>query len=477
LWLVVDVPLHSVYVVYQDDDALAVVDTNVCKASDRAACATLHPPEARTGAEPESVVLDQQTQTLYTANEVDNDVSVIDASRCNAQVTSGCRQAPTTLPVPAASVFTVAGLAADAAVNTLYTITAGVVSMVNTSNCNRSAQAGCASTPPQVTAGTYPAAIAVDARTGTVYVANFGSRAVPGPGTVSVIDAATCNATDQAGCADLGTLEVPGGNAEDIAIDAATDTIYVVTETDTGPNLLSVFNGATCNASIASGCNQVPATLEVGDSGGEMGNSQVNIAVNDATNTIYATNVAGTITGNYVDNGVYVINGAVCDAADTAGCGQTPPIITGGLGSSTPSGPYTIPWGIAVDEATDTIYVSLEAGGDYAGSVLVINGAICNGSDVAGCNQVPPTVAAGFDSTGVAIDPRTHTVYTTNQNDSSLSVIDGATCNRFVSFGCGRVPPKLPTGSFPTSIAIDPAVGTAYVGSLEFGISVVPLVP
>ena len=44
LWLVVDVALHSVYVTYQQDDAVFVVDTNVCNGSHLAACATLNPP-------------------------------------------------------------------------------------------------------------------------------------------------------------------------------------------------------------------------------------------------------------------------------------------------------------------------------------------------------------------------------------------------------------------------------------------------
>jgi hypothetical protein len=56
-------------------------------------------------------------------------------------------------------------------------------------------------------------------------------------------------------------------------------------------------------------------------------------------------------------------------------------------------------------------------------------------------------------------------------------VVNGAICNRFTSLGCGLVLPKLPTASFPDSIAIDPAIGTAYVASAEFGISVVPLIP
>lgn len=62
----------------------------------------------------------------------------------------------------------------------------------------------------------------------------------------------------------------------------------------------------------------------------------------------------------------------------------------------------------------------------------------------------------------------------TNLYDASVSVIDGAVCNRVVSFGCKTVPPKLPTDHFPLSIAIDPAVGTAYVHNEE-SISVVPL--
>ena len=243
-----------------------MVDTNVCNASCLAACATLHPPEASTGAEPESDVLDQQTQTLYAANEIDNDVSVIDAAKCNAEVTSGCRQAPTALPVPEGD-FTVKGLAADPAVNTLYAITQGnAVSMVNTATCNRNKPAGCASTPPQVTVGTHPHAVALDPLTHTVYVANFGAESTPGPGTISVINATTCNATDPAGCANLETLQLPGGNGDDLTVDASTDTVYVSTETDSGPNLLSVFNGATCNANSTSGCSQVPATLQVGDS-------------------------------------------------------------------------------------------------------------------------------------------------------------------------------------------------------------------
>ena len=79
------------YVTNQKDDSVIVVNANVCNGSDLAGCATLDPPEIHTGADPEVLTLDPDTQTLYTANQVDNDVSVIDATRCDAQTTSGCR--------------------------------------------------------------------------------------------------------------------------------------------------------------------------------------------------------------------------------------------------------------------------------------------------------------------------------------------------------------------------------------------------
>ena len=78
----------------------------------------------------------------------------------------------------------------------------------------------------------------------------------------------------------------------------------------------------------------------------------------------------------------------------------------------------------------------------------------------------------------MAIDPTTHMIYATNTEDASLSVINGALCNRFVSHGCGLAPPTVPgrllPGFDPGTIAVDPAAGTAYVNSV-FGVSVIPL--
>ncbi|MGP0037616.1 MAG: YncE family protein [Solirubrobacteraceae bacterium] len=450
LYLAVDPSLHSVYVSFQMDAAVVVVDTNVCNGAHLAACATLDPSSIHTGAGPQGVVLDPSTQTLYTANEVDDDISVIDASKCNAENTDGCRH-----PAPAVSVPAPGSLATDEAVHTAY-VTAGTdtVAMINTRGCNAYRLAGCAQTPPQFTAGQYGAGVAVDRRTHTVYIANGGAGST---GTVSVIDDQTCNAGDQAGCAHLKTMQVPGGNPDGIAIDPATGTVYVATNTASGPNLISVFNGSTCNASETIGCSQTPAVLPVGDSGG----AGIDLAINDRTNTLYITN------NPYADptgDAVYVINAATCDAQSTAGCEQTPTTVTVG----------DDPAGLAVDPWTDTIYAVVHAEGDYAASVAVINGATCNGSTTTGCGQSPSTVAAGYGALEAAIDPTTGELYTSNLHDNSVSVINGNTCNATNTSGCGQTPGADAVGDYPAFIAVDPASGTAYVSNMN-NVSVIPL--
>ncbi len=470
LWLAVDAPLHSVYVVYQKDDALKVIDTNACSGSEPAGCAKLIPPEIHTGADPESVILDSRTQTLYTANWVDNDVSVIDATRCNAQNTTGCRHRPPAVAIPDGA----GALATDPAAHTTYVTTGrNAVSMINTQTCNADQPAGCAQMPPKFSVGDFPSAIAVDRGTHTVYIANSGSGKT---GTVSVINARTCNATHSAGCANLPTLRVPGGNPDDIAVNAATHSVYVATITSSGPDLVSVFNGATCNATFTGGCDQTPSTLAVGKSGDAPGNSNLEVAVNRATNTIYASNVYNTgpnMPPPFLGDNVYVINGATCDATDRTGCGQTPATVA--LGSDPLGIPYN-PLGIAVDQATDTIYTANIADGEGPGTVSVINGATCNGHDINGCGQTPATASAGFGANGIAIDRTTHKIYVTNIQDTSVTVIDGAACNATNTNGCSATPAKASVGGYPGSIGIDPAVGTAYVQTID-GVSVIPLIP
>ncbi len=234
----------------------------------------------------------------------------------------------------------------------------------------------------------------------------------------------------------------------------------MTTITPIGPNLLSVFNGATCNATHTSGCSQTPAVLPVGYSDGVHG-ADLSLALNQQTNTLYATNVNY---DNQTANTVYVINAATCDATNTTGCNQTPATVTVGQD----------PRGLAVDPATDTIYVVNHAQGDFAASVSVINGATCNGSDRSGCGQTPAVSPAGFGAISVAEDLTTQQVFTTNLQDTSVSLINGAKCNATNTTGCSKTPREDAVGNYPAFIAVDPSIGTAYVSNIN-NVSVVPI--
>ena len=132
------------------------------------------------------------------------------------------------------------------------------------------------------------------------------------------------------------------------------------------------------------------------------------------------------------------------------------------------------PFGIAVDPETDTIYTANIFSGEGPGTISVINGAICNGHDANGCAQTPATAPAGFGANGVAIDQTTHQVYVTDIQDTSVTTIDGATCNGTNATSCDDTRTESTVGDYPSSIGVDAAVGTAYVANIE-GVSVIPL--
>jgi DNA-binding beta-propeller fold protein YncE len=97
-----------------------------------------------------------------------------------------------------------------------------------------------------------------------------------------------------------------------------------------------------------------------------------------------------------------------------------------------------------------------------------------------GCDQVPKNITVGSGAYAAAVDDSTASVYVTNFNDDSVSVIDGATCNGTVSSGCGQVPPTAMVGVFPEGIDLDNATDTVYVAnggyepaSLDFTVSVI----
>ena len=465
LFVAVDEANHTVYVTDQKDDSLTAINANICNGGDPAGCATLDPPEIHTGTNPQGITLDPSTQTFYVDNELSNNVSVIDPNQCDAQTTVGCRAR-----VPEAPIGFEAPATADPAVATAYVANgASTVAMLNTSTCNAHRLVGCGATAPTVTVGAYPSAVALDPVTHTVYVANAGAGA---SGTISVFDDRSCNATDQSGCAAVATLNVPDGNPDAVAVNPITDTVYVATITnDGGPDLISVFNGATCNAASQSGCSQTPAEAQTGPDGAGEGGSVEYLAVNPATNTIYATSV--TTGGPFLGHTVYVIGGPTCDAADMAGCANPPATISVG---TDPFFGDANPFGIAVDQATDTVYTANIYNGEGPSTVSVINGAICNAHTTGGCDQTPAVAPAGFGTAAIAVDPSTNNVYTTNIQDTSVTAIDGNTCNGIDNHGCATTKTEAIVGDYPAAISLDPQVGTAYVADSE-GISLMPLTP
>lgn len=462
LWVAVDAPEHSVYVSYLKDDSAIVVDAGVCNGSNPDGCGTLHPPVIHAGSEPEILTLDPRTQTLYTVNQLGNDVSVIDAARCNAQTTTGCRHLPPEVPI------STRGLTADPGVATIYaTSGANSVSMINTTQCSASHSSGCSQTPPTVTVGAFPKAVAVDPVTHTIYVADGGSGS---SGSVSLFDDRGCNATRETGCGNVSTLQVPDGNPVDIAVNALTDTLYVATITSNGGlNLISVFDGATCNATNTTGCDQTPANVQTGSDGGGPFSSTEAVAVNPATNTIYAT--SDTTGEPFLGDTVYMIDGTACDATNTTGCDKAPATISVG---SDPFFGDANPFGIAVDQSTDTIYTANIRFGEALGTVSVINGATCNSQNTSGCGQTPATAPAGFGTVGIAVYQQKNRVYATNTEDASVTTINGNSCNGANAAGCGHARTQATVGDYPGSIALDPQVGTAYVQAFE-GVSVIPL--
>jgi len=129
------------------------------------------------------------------------------------------------------------------------------------------------------------------------------------------------------------------------------------------------------------------------------------------------------------------------------------------------------PFALAVDKASNTVYVANFDNGFNAGSVSVIDGARCNAHDTAGCARRPPEVPAGSGASFVAVDSAVHTVFAVNKGDNTLSAIDTRTCNGRVTSDCSKRPPNQQAtpvhepgfNPFPNGIALIPRTGTAYV--------------
>jgi DNA-binding beta-propeller fold protein YncE len=270
-------------------------------------------------------------------------VAVIDIANCNAEVTAGCATAPAVVAVPYDSWAIAVDQSTDSVYVSLGTNGVGGVAVFDGATCNGTTTTGCSRTPTTVPTGSGQVlGLAVDQATNTIYVSDTFSNAEYAPGdTISVLDGAACNATVTSGCNEPSEAVTVGLAPWSIAVDEATDTVYV---TNYGPEFgdtVSMINGATCNSATTSGCDQVPPTVTVGY--GPMG-----IDVDQATGTIFV--------GDNTQDTVAICDGTRCNSTDTSGCPQTAPQVPVRGNPSL----------LSVDQATGTVLVPNLADNDLS---------------------------------------------------------------------------------------------------------------
>jgi YVTN family beta-propeller protein len=392
------------------------------------------------GNNPVAVAVDQATHTAYVGNGNDGTVSVINTATCNIVVSFGCGQTPPTVTLRQAPLSGPVDAAVDQATDTVYVVGLGTntVSVIDGRTCNATVTSGCENIPPTVAVGGGPDGVAVDQATDTVYVANVNDN------TVSVIDGATCNATVTTGCGQTPATVAVGVQPGVPAVDQATDTVYVPDSDNGGLGMVSVIDGMTCNATVRTGCDQSPPAIPVGF-------SPLAAAVDQATDTVYVpTGPVGPATNL---GSVYVINGSTCNAAVTSGCGQSAPTVT--VGSN--------PIGVVVDPVTHSVFVL----NDEDSTVSVIDGAICNAVFTSGCDQRPPDLATGFFPGYLDVDLATGTVYVSNQDEDTVSVLDGGACTLTHQSGCRHTEPTTTVGIGPNGIAVDQRTDTVYAANQD----------
>jgi DNA-binding beta-propeller fold protein YncE len=431
--IVIDPTTRTVYVGSQGSAKISVINADTCNATNQAGCSPTPLPALALGIEPFGMGIDVNTHTLYAPSQNENNVWVLDASKCNATHTSGCTHFAPTTSVGVNPV----GIAANPNTHTVYEVNQfdNTVSVINTSVCNASNTSGCDQTWPTVPLGNEPRFIGINKTTNTIYVGNFGD------GTLSVINGATCNSNNTSGCSQPQPTTSVGNLPQQIAVDEANNTIYVANQDD---GTVSVIDGAHCNGTDTSGCNQSWPTVTVG-------NSPQALGLNPTNQTLYVTNTN--------DDTVSVISTSHCNGGDSSGC---TPVATVPVGAA--------PRAVGIDAGTNTVFV----GNRDDVTVSVIDGATCNGTNTWGCGQTPFAVpvaafpnAAGNDlyifGRGIAIDPASHKVFMPVVGDSDVVVIDGRACRGGNTNGCQAKVVPLRMGGFPVFLTVDESSGTVYV--------------
>jgi DNA-binding beta-propeller fold protein YncE len=301
-----------------------------------------------------------------------------------------------------------------------------------------------------------PLGLAVDDRTGTVYVA-------AGRNGLFMFGGAGCGSAAAAGC-DARRVAAGGQFAAGVAVDAQTDTVYVAN----GPEqTVSVFGAAGCDAAAARGCSRPAAVIR-------LPGAPRALAIDPHAGTVYATllRVQGPRARPAAAWEVAAIN---------ARAALTAPLGSGG------------PASIAVDQAAGTVYVT------QGSSLEIINGSACVTGHAPGCRKVVPVygyvagVTAGASGRVYVTSPATGTVTGISTRGSAVLIRAGAGPAATAIGGpagrtlyvadftagtvsmvnldrcCSSPDPAFPVGDGPAALAADPVTRTLYVANFTSG--------
>jgi DNA-binding beta-propeller fold protein YncE len=413
---------------------ITVVDGSRCNARVRSGCAK---PLAAitTGGFPVAAAFNPKTRTLYVASPA-GQVFVIGVAKCNTVTTAGCGKHVKMVNDPLGP----DAVAVNAATDTVYAANAGptgngdTVSVINGATCNGSTGTGCGHKPPTIRVGVNPFWDAVAQATDTVYVANYND------GTISVINGAACNATVTSGCRHTPPAVTTGAGASFAGIDGAVHTVFAMNQND---DTLSAINTRTCRGSMTSGCpKRAPAQQAAPNQGPAYNPFPSAFALIPQLSSLYLVSVSGASI-------LSVLNPGRCDAIHTSGCRREAP--------SVPDSEYLI----TVDPATNTLY----AGNLNLPQIDVINGATCHTGDLSGCAPVAtiPMKDPQANITAGSIDEATHTLYASDPFSNTTSVINTAACNATHTAGCAKAARTITIGPGPGPPVLDPATRTLYI--------------
>lgn len=255
--VVVDDRTQTVYVL--NAGSLAVINAATCNAATGRGCGA-KPALVTVPAGVGDLAVNPRTDTVYLLNEQRGSLSVVNGKTCNAASTLGCRVLEAA-PSPGSARFF--GLWVDAATNTLYLQTQRGLAVVDGRTCNGTDIRGCGQVLATVQTDGDPVGFAVDESSGSIYVSGT-------LGKVSIFNRNTCSTRDTSDCA--GPPVLIGGGPLPIrsAADQRTRTIYVVNESGVGPPTVSMLDAARCNARGVVDCPQFPVSFPVGALPGEI---------------------------------------------------------------------------------------------------------------------------------------------------------------------------------------------------------------